>query len=182
MGVGSDRLIEFERRFDAERAELKTPGFWTLTNVTENAPEEVTRKTNVITLPTTITIEDLRNQSGQQSIPPFWELQYQIKANETAGFSARKLHLTWHKLLSLPILLLAMTFIAAGTSMNFIRAGGNLRLLITGATIGFAVFFADSVMTAFGEVGTLPVILAAWTVPSLSLLLGIQHLARIEDG
>jgi len=59
---------------------------------------------------------------------------------------------------------------------------GHLRLLIMGAVMGFGVFFADSVITAFGEVAILPVVLAAWTVPLLVLLLGITHLARIEDG
>ena len=75
-----------------------------------------------------------------------------------------------------------MTFIAASVSMHMTRSGGTLRLLIMGATLGFGVFFADSVITAFGEVAILPVFLAAWTCPILVLLLSIVHLAKIEDG
>jgi len=113
--------------------------------------------------------------------PGYWTLENVIE-NAPAGFSARELHLQFHKLLALPILLIAMTFIAAGVSMHLVRGGGTLRLLIIGAVLGFAVFFADSVITAFGEVSILPVTLAAWTVPILVLLLGITHLAKIEDG
>lgn len=182
MGLAPDGAMVFERRYDAGSAQLITSGFWTLKNVTENAPNEITRLSNELTLPTNITIEDLKEQSGQQISPPFWSIQAEIKANADAGFSTRKLRLQFHKLLALPILLIAMTFIAACASMNLVRSGGTLRLLITGAVLGFGVFFADSVVTAFGEVATLPVILAAWTVPLFVLLLGIGHLARIEDG
>ena len=182
MGIASDGATVFERRFDAETARLLTPGYWTLEGVIENVPGNTPRRTGELTLPTNITIEDLREQSGQQVDPPFWSIQKEIKANEKAGFSARKLRLQFHKLLALPFLLVAMTFIAAGVSMHLVRGGGTLRLLIMGAVLGFGVFFADSVVTAFGEVAILPVILAAWTVPLLVLLLGISHLARIEDG
>jgi len=182
MGIEADGATVFERRFDAETAVLLASGYWKLEGVTENAPREETQLSVELTLPTGIDIEDLREQSGQQVSPPFWSIHEEIRANEEAGFSARKLKLQLHKLLALPFLLVAMTFIAASVSMHLVRSGGTLRLLIMGATMGFAVFFADSVVTAFGEVAILPVILAAWTVPLLVLLLGIAHLAKIEDG
>lgn len=182
MRVNADGETIFDRRFDAEKAQLLTPGFWTLDGVIENAPNEATRRSEKISLPTTINVDDLRDQSGQRIDPPFWAIHDEIKANEKAGFSARELRLQFHKLLALPFLLVAMTFIAAGVSMHLVRSGGTLRLLIMGSVLGFAVFFSDSVVTAFGEVAVLPVILAAWTVPALVLLLGIIHLARIEDG
>ena len=182
LAIDADGRIVFDRRFDAESAVLATPGYWTLTKVIENAPGEEPRRTGEITLPTTIDIEELREQSGQNVDPPFWDLRREIRTTEEAGFSARTLRLQLHKLLALPVLLVAMTFIAAGVSMHLVRGGGTLRLLIMGAVLGFGVFFSDSVSTAFGEVGILPVVLAAWSVPVLVLLLGITHLARIEDG
>ena len=182
MTVTRDGAAVFERRFDAQAARLLTPGYWTLYTVIENTPGETPKHTDEITLPTNITVDDLREQSGQPVDPPFWAIRKEIRANEAAGFSARKLRLQFHKLLALPFMLVAMTFIAAGVSMYLVRAGGTLRLLIIGSVMGFAVFFADSVVTAFGEVAILPVILAAWSCPVLVLLLGVTHLARIEDG
>lgn len=182
MSLAPNGGTVFERRYDAETAQLITPGYWTLKGVIENAPGEISRRTAEVTLTTNITLDDLKEQSGQQVDPPFWDIQKEIKTNEKAGFSTRKLHLQFHKLLALPFLLVGMTFIAAGASMRLVRGGGTLRLLIISAVLGFGVFFADSVITAFGEVAILHVVLAAWTVPLLVLLLGISHLARIEDG
>lgn len=182
MEVELDGTTTFARRYDADRAELLTPGYWTLSNVIENAPGDPLKRLDTVTLPTSIGPEEIREQTGQRVDPPFWAIRKEIKANETAGFSARALHLQLNKLLALPFLLVAMTFIAAGVSMSLTRQGGTLRLLITGAVMGFAVFFADSVMSAFGEVAILPVILAAWAVPALVLFLSVTYLARIEDG
>jgi len=182
IAIAKDGRTVFERRFDAEKARLLTPGYWTLEKVIENAPGETMQRADKITLPTNISLEDLREQSGQRVDPPFWTIGSEIAANEAAGFSARELRLQFHKLLALPFMLVAMTFIAAGVSMYLVRGGGTLRLLIMGAVLGFGVFFADSIITAFGEAGTIPIILAAWAVPVLVLLLGVIHLARIEDG
>lgn len=182
MAIDKDGATIFERRFDAKSARLQTKGYWTLKEVIENTPGELPRRTETITLPTNITLEDLKEQAGQRVDPPLWKIWDEIKANEAAGFSARKLRLQFHRLLSLPLLLVAMTFIAAGVSMYLVRGGGTLRLLIMGSVLGFGVFFADSMVTAFGEASILPVFLAAWAVPTLVLCLAITHLARIEDG
>lgn len=182
MTVELDGAMRFARRFDAKTAELISPGFWTLNDVIENSSGNPPKRLDTITLPTSLGPEELREQTGQRVDPPFWKIRDEIIANEQAGFSARALHLQLNKLLALPFLLIAMTFIAAGVSMSLTRQGGTLRLIVTGAVIGFAVFFADSVMSAFGEVAILPIILAAWTIPALVLLLAVSYLAKIEDG
>jgi len=66
--------------------------------------------------------------------------------------------------------------------MHLTREGGTLRLLIIGGVLGFAVYFADNVVSAFGEASILPVTIAAWTVPLFVLFCGLTYLAKIEDG
>ena len=178
---GDGRTV-FSRRYDAASAQLVTQGFWQLTDVVENAPGEETQRHAAISLPTTIDARQLAEQAQGERRRAFWDMPRTIRDNERAGFSARGLRLQFNRLLSLPVMLIAMTFIAAGVSMSLAREGGTLRLLITGAALGFAVFFADNIAGAFGEVAVLPVYVAAWSVPLLVLLLGISHLARIEDG
>ena len=172
----------FSRRFDAQEARLVTQGYWQLSNVTENAPGEITQKQNTISLPTQITAEQLSEIGEKKVAPPFWSLPSAIKKNEDAGFSALAFRMQFNKLLALPIMLIAMTFIAAGVSLHLTREGGTLRLLITGAALGFGVYFADSMVSAFGEVALIPVVLAAWSVPLFVLLSGISYLSKIEDG
>ena len=172
----------FERRLDAKEAQLVTQGYWQLTDVIENAEGELTKKQAAISLPTSITIEDIRNTTEKKTTIPFWEIWGSIKKTEKAGFSARGLRMRLNKLLALPILLIAMTVIAAGVSMHLSREGGALRLLITGCTLGFAVYFADNIVHAFGEAAILPIILATWAITLFVLLCGIGYLAKVEDG
>ena len=177
-----DGSTQFSRRFDASKATLVTQGYWQLDNVIENAPGELTQRHPAISLPTNITVRDLQAQAKDAPTPAFWDIPSAVKENERAGFSARGLRMQFNRLLALPIMLIAMTFIAASVSMHLTREGGTLRLLIIGAATGFAVYFADSVISAFGEVAVLPVILASWAIPVFVLLAGISYLAKIEDG
>lgn len=182
MDRDGNNETDFSRRYDAETAQLVVQGFWQLLNVIENAPSEAMQKLDGISLPTTIDTQVLSEQADGRALAGFWDMPQTIRENENAGFSARELRLKFNRLLSLPIMLIAMTFIAAGVSMSLTREGGTLRLLITGTTLGFAVFFADSMVSAFGEVAIIPIYVAAWSVPLIVLFLGIGHLAKIEDG
>ncbi|MEM7729119.1 MAG: LptF/LptG family permease [Pseudomonadota bacterium] len=182
LDVDMDGNTRFVRRFDAEYAILGDQGYWQLVDVTENAPGEKTQKLEGLSLPTTLDAESLTEQTTGERRAGFWSMPGEIRENELAGFSARDLRLRLNRLMALPIMLVAMTFIAAGVSMSLTREGGTLRLLITGAAVGFAVFFADSLVYAFGEVAILPVVVASWSVPVAVMLLGIAYLARIEDG
>ena len=182
MAVDADGLTRFARRFDAEFAELSAQGYWQLVGVVENAPGETIQKLEGVSLPTTMDAEALIEQTIGEKRAGFWAMPGEVRQNDAAGFSARDLRLQFNRLLSLPIMLVAMTFIAAGVSMSLTREGGTLRLLITGAAVGFSVFFADSMVVAFGEVAILPLIVAAWSVPIIVMMLGVTYLARIEDG
>lgn len=178
----NDGSAVFERRLDAQEAELVTQGYWQLRDVTENIAGEIPKKQIAISLPTTLSMEDVRNTSDNNALPPFWEIPGTIKKTKQAGFSTISLRMQLNKLLALPIMLIAMTIIAAGVSMHLTREGGTLRLLIIGSALGFAVYFADNVVSAFGEAAILPIILAAWAIPLFVLFFGVSYLAKIEDG
>lgn len=182
FNLSADGTAVFERRLDAKEAELVTQGYWQLRDVIENAEGEPPQSQNAVSLPTNITGEDLRDTAGIKALPPFWDIPEAIRKTERAGFSTVSLRMQLNKLLALPIMLIAMTVIAAGVSMHLTREGGTLRLLIIGGVLGFAVYFADNVVSAFGEASALPIILAAWAIPLFVLFFGISYLARIEDG
>ena len=114
--------------------------------------------------------------------PAFWQLPDEIDKAGQAGFDTTPLIMQFHKLLALPIALIAMTIIAAGAALKLSREGSTLLFLITGAALGFAVYFADTVISAFGETGAIPPILASWSIPLLVLFLGLAYLSYIEDG
>ena len=171
----------FSTRYDAKRAELFKSNHWLLTDVIENEDGQKPQTYKTVSKVTNIDWETLRRQSQTSNSPPFWQIPSAIKKAEQAGFDTTPLILQFNKLLSLPFLLIAMAVIAAGVSLNMARSGGTLRLMIAGGALGFGVYFADSILTAFGGTGALPPTLAAWAVPLLVLWLGLINLSRIED-
>lgn len=178
----SDGPAEFATRLDAEKAELSKNGFWKLSTVTENQDGKVPRLFTRISKPTTISWETLRTQSQTGQNPPFWQINAEIRKAKNAGFDTSRLVMHLHKLLALPLTLIAMAVIAAGASLNMAREGGTLRLLIAGGALGFGVYFIDNLVGAFGETGTLPPVVAAWSVPLLVLSCGLTFLSWVEDG
>lgn len=177
-----DGNAEFSTRFDAARAELSKNGYWELSTVTENEDGKAPRNFETISRNTTISWETLRARSQTNKSPPFWQVNAEIKKAKSAGFDTTRLVMHLNKLLALPLTLIAMAVIAAGASLNMSREGGTLRLLIAGGALGFGVYFVDNLVGAFGETGTLPPVVAAWSVPLLVLSCGLVFLSWIEDG
>jgi len=178
----SDGRTIFSTRYDAKRAVLSNKGYWQLTDIVENEDGKEPRRLKTISRLTTITLDTFKNQSQTRRNPPFWKIRGEIDKAKKAGFNPTALIMQWHKLLALPLTLVAMAVIAAGASLNMAREGGTLRLLIAGAAMGFGVYFVDNLVGAFGETGTLPPVVAAWTVPLLVLSCGLVFLSWIEDG
>lgn len=177
-----DKGAVFTERIDAEQAVLLNAQFWQLKTVIINPDEGVTQFEDEVSLSTKITAGDLRKQTRSTSNPAFWNIPAEISEARQAGFSTTELHMYFNRLLSLPLTLIAMCFIAAAVSMRLTREGGTLKLMIAGAGLGFIVYFADNFISAFGEAGTLPVLLAAWSMPFLVLFTGVSYLAYLEDG
>ena len=172
----------FSTRYDAKKATLSNEGYWDLQDVTENEDEKPPQTFDTISIKTDITWNILRERSQSQKNPPFWRIKSEIEKAKRAGFDATPLVIQLHKLLALPLTLIAMAVIAAGASLNMSREGGTLRLLIAGGALGFGVYFIDNLISAFGETGTLPPAVAAWTIPTLVLSCGLIFLSIIEDG
>ena len=172
----------FTTRYDAKSAELFKNNYWVLSSVTENEGGKARRYFSTASKPTNISWETLRAQTQTHKSPPFWSIRAEINKAKKAGFDTSPLILQFHKLMALPITLIAMAIIAAGAALNMSRSGGTLRLLIAGSALGFGVYFADNIISAFGETGALPPILAAWAVPLLVLSGGIIFLSKVEDG
>lgn len=172
----------FTSRYDAKSAELFSENYWVLSDVTEHEDGRASRHFDTVSKPTTINLEMLNSHSRRQSNIPFWQIRGQISNAKQAGYDTAPLVIQFHKLLALPITLIAMTIIAACAALHNTRSGGELYLLIAGAGLGFGEYFIDNMISAFGEAGTLPPILAAWAVPLLVLICGLAVLSKIEDG
>lgn len=182
QGQSAKAPTQFTRRLDAAEAVLTSNGYWKIKNIMENVESRNVIYEISASFPTKITQSDILDHAKRKNRPAFWHANRKIKDAKQAGFSTVSLRLHLHKLLSLPLTLIAMTFIAAGASMQLVRSGGTLRLMLTGSVIGFGFYFINSVMAAFGGAQTLSIILASWGVPVFVLFCSIAYLAKIEDG
>lgn len=172
----------FTTRYDAKSAELFSENYWVLSDVTEHEDGRPSRHFDTVSKPTAINLEMLGSHNRSQKNTPFWQIRSQISKAKQAGYDTTPLVIKLHKLLSLPITLIAMTIIAACAALHNTRSGGTLYLLIAGAVLGFGEYFIDNMISAFGEAGTLPPVLSAWAVPLLVLFCGLAMLSKIEDG
>ena len=76
-----------------------------------------------------------------------------------------------------------MVLVAAVFSLKpDLRSGGILFRLIGGVVSGFVFYFFSKVVYALGLSATLPVVLAAWTPPTVTGLVGLAALFHLEDG
>lgn len=179
----AQRSPVFSGRYDAKIAELSQSGYWLLSDVTETFTDgRNPQPYEALSSPTTMTWQSLREATGSARTPQFWQLPAEIAKVRQAGFSTRTLVMDFNSLLALPVTLMAMAVIAAGVSMQLARLGGTLRLMISGAALGFAVYFANNIITAFGQTGSLPALFAAWLVPIFVLTCGLIRLTALEDG
>ena len=172
----------FSHRFDAQSAQLLQTGYWQLNDVLESQQDGTQQHNKNVSIPTILTPKDIQEAQSGFRFLPIWKLPNEINELTKAGFSNTEQRLRFHKLLSLPLTLLAMAVIAAGVSMRLTREGGTLRFMLTGAALGFAVFFVENMIKAFGETGSISVPIAVWLIPIFVLTSGLAYLSRLEDG
>jgi len=172
----------FSHRFDAKTAQLLPTGYWQLNDALESQPDGSQKVNKKVSMPTNLTPKDIQEAQSGFRLLPVWRLPLEISELRKAGFSSTEQRLRFHKLLALPLTLLSMAVIAAGVSMRLTREGGTLRFMLTGAAIGFAVFFVENMIKAFGETGAISARMAVWMIPIFVLACGLTYLSRLEDG
>jgi lipopolysaccharide export system permease protein len=180
----SGRMIE---RIRAAEAILEN-GAWELSGVkrwpigrVENA-EAAAETYPRLTLPSTLTAEQIRDSFGRPYTVPIYELPGFIAQLNGAGFAALQ-HRIWLQMqLSNPLMLSAMVLIGAGFTMGHIRFGRTGLRVLAAILLGFGVYFIRDFAEVLGESGQLPVMLVAWSPPVAAIMLALGVLLHTEDG
>ena len=175
------------RRIEARRATL-TPGAWELYRAKTwplagaEIPEAAATRTANLTLPSTLTADEIRNSFGAPSAIPIWELPAFIDQLQQAGFSARR-HLVWfHAEMALPVFLLSMVMIGASFTLRHQRGGRTGLMVLLAVILAFMVYFVRNFAMVLGENGQLPAVLAAWAPPLAAIGLSLGVLLHNEEG
>src|SRR5262249_22549107 len=171
----------FISRIDAQTAKLTTHD-WLIENGVRWVPNEPSEPFTELRLPTTLTSRKIEESLASPDAMSFWDLPGFITLLEQSGFPAQRHRLHFNVLLARPFLLCAMVLVAATFSLRMQRRGGATLMIIGGVASGFLLYFLSDVVFAFGLSAKVPVTLAAWTPPGVSLIFGVSMLLHFDDG
>lgn len=176
-----DKQKKFVERLDAKKAVLTTDHLH-LSDVVRSLPGKPPELLPQFTMPTTLTMEYIQDSFASPETMSFWRLPGFIDMLEEAGFSAIRHRIYWHSLLSNPILMAGMVWVAAVFSLRLPRRGKIGVLIVAGLLTGFVLYFFTNLIHSIGAAGTLPIALAAWAPAAVMLMIGAVLLLHIEDG
>lgn len=168
-------------RLDAERAIL-ADGEWVLENVTIIRGGDARETRNEVRIKSGLNPELIEEQLALPETIPFFELDRKIEAARSFGLSANAFLMQFHSLMAMPVLLVAMTLIAATVSLKFARFGQSAVMILGGIFAGFLLYVVSVLAKAFGSAGLVPPIVAAWSPVIVAMFYGVTFLLHKEDG
>lgn len=168
-------------RQDADTAKLED-GYWLLNDVLENRPGEIPTRRATAQVRTKLRQEYIQESVSQPETVAFLDLPHKIEVSKSFGVSTKALETQYHSLLSLPILLVAMTVIAATVSLKFSRFAQSRSVILGGIVSGFVLYVVTVLVKAFGSSGAIPPFVAVWIPVVVAMALGTTILLHQEDG
>lgn len=168
-------------RLDARVATLGD-GAWNLTDVTRLDAKGARSAVADMQIKSGLKPEFVEEQFAKPETIPLFELGEKIDAARSFGLSANAFSMQYHSLLALPVLLVAMTLIAATVSMRFARLGQSAPMILGGVLAGFLLYVVSVLVKAFGGAGFVPPVVAAWFPVVIAAFFGITFLLHKEDG
>jgi len=175
------------RRIAADSAALE-PGGWQLSRAKVwplapgTNPEGASSRHETLFLPSTLTLDRIRESLGQPNAISIWDLPGFIAQLDQAGFSSRQHRVFFQAELARPVFLMSMVLLAAAFTMRHSRFGKTGMAVLIVVLLGFVLYFVRSFAQILGENGQIPIMLAAWAPPLASLCLGLGLLLHAEDG
>ncbi|MBL8579368.1 MAG: LPS export ABC transporter permease LptG [Mesorhizobium sp.] len=179
FSLDSDGNI-YERR-DAARAFLRD-GYWELQDVRSIRAGEQLPPVDTDRVATNLRPEFVQERLARPETIPFYELPSKIEVAQSFGLKASAFATQFHTLMALPFLLVAMTLIAATTSMRFQRMGQSATMILGGVLAGFLLYVVSVLVKAFGNAGLVPPFVVAWIPVVVAMFFGVTFLLYKEDG
>lgn len=168
-------------RQDASSAKLED-GYWQLNNVIERKPGEIPVRKVSEQLRTNLKQDFIKERLTAPETIGFFDLSNRIAAAKSFGISTKALETQFNSLLSQPLLLVAMTLIAATVSLKFSRFNQSRSVILGGILSGFMLYVVTVLVKAFGSSGVVPPFVATWIPVVVALALGATILLHQEDG
>jgi len=169
------------QRIDAISAQLK-PKEWVFHDVTVHKKNAEPIAIPILKLSTTLTSDSIAESFSNPETISFWRMPYFIQSIDKTGLDTTEIRAHYQTLLSQPLLLVAMIFMAAVISLKTQRTSRLLPIIISTLAFGFIAFFMTGFLKALSLGHEIPLILGIWSAPIIILLLAVTLLTRLEDG
>lgn len=176
-----DQNDRYLGRIDAPKAALNGQE-WDISDAWFNWDGKPPEHKDAYRLGTNLSLDKIQESMAPPNTISFWKLPEFIRALQAIGLPSTRHEMEFYVLLSEPILLCAMVFFAAAFSLRLNRHGGILNAMMSGIVTGSVIFSLNNVVTTLGANQTLPIILAAWSIPITALITSQAALLYLEDG
>ncbi|MAP24566.1 MAG: hypothetical protein CMM87_03430 [Rickettsiales bacterium] len=167
-------------RIDAEKAIITQEG-WVLKNATLLKPNREPEKIQSFIWRTDLDLDSIEKQSLGPDTISFWKLKNYISILKKAGLSSVKYEMIWHSTLAQPFLILTMAFLGAFVSFWAMQRRMNIAIVLVIILFAYAIYVLFNVVGAMGRNYTIPVFLAAWAPPMMSLFFTSALLLHYEE-
>jgi lipopolysaccharide export system permease protein len=175
-----DESNKFTKRIDAKKARL-IDQYWHIQDANETSSSAISNYIKSVNIPSTIKTEQLQDSFLAPNTISLWNLPNFINSLNKAGFPATKHVVYFNSLLSLPIFAAVIVMLAVTFALRPPRFGKHYTVIFIGLLIGFAVYFLNNIIKAFGIAGTVPPLFAIWSPVIFIGLLSVVLLLNFEE-
>jgi lipopolysaccharide export system permease protein len=176
-----DQDNQHSQRIDAAAAKLGD-GEWIFNDVSVHQKDAPPRVLPTLSLTTTLTPQTIQESFSSPQTISFWRLPYFIDALGPTGLDTMPLRTYYQSLLSQPLMVMAMVFLAAAVTLKTDRMSRTSPLIAAGLGATAIVFFASSFLMTLAQGHEIPLFLAVWATPVLIFLFSVYFLSHKEDG
>lgn len=173
------------RRIEARSARL-VDGAWRIEDATDWPldalnPEAEAIRHAAIDLPSTLTVDRIREGFAEPASISVWALPAFIDRLEATGFSARRHRVFLQSELALPATVAAMVLVVAGFTMRHPRGARLGAAALVALLAAFGVHALRLLALTLGESGAVSPGMAAWVPPLAVLALALTVLLHQEE-
>lgn len=174
-----DDTQKLQRTYTVHKMTLKN-GYFHVDDATLITLDNTRQKLDNLRIKTTINDNLIKFIVASPNDISFWNLPVHIQNLQRGGINAKEYIFTYHKLLSMPLLFLALVFFASYFTVRPYVRTAPIRIIGVGIITAFMLFFFLNISQAMIFLTTLPAYMLGW-LPSLTILcLGIFLILSME--
>ncbi len=154
---------------------------WQMTSVTRYEPGQPVTNLDKESVPSLLNSQSIKDLLLDPEDLSIYRLNKYLEEVENLGFSTYPYEVYFHRLLSLPFVLLSMSLLAAGFSFHSKGRGQRIQTLLIAIVLGFFIHFFFEIVRAFIISQELPSFLTAWVPTAMIMLLSTALFLHREE-